>query len=392
MNLQTNNFIIPDPPIQIDHKARTWVEIDKSAILHNLNQFKNIVGSNSQLAVVGKSNAYGHGLAQLAQICQESIVTDWLCVFSLSEGLTAREVGFKKNILILGFADLALEAAVLNSIDLVVYDLDLVLKLNDIAQKYKTRAYVHIKVDTGLSRLGLAHLEALELIKIISKLSFVTIRGIFSHFSESDSNDQTFTNKQLFRFNNLLNELTNIGITIPYIHFSNTAGVIRFNSCHFNFARFGGGTYGLYKSAAIDALGKSKYQLNLKLAISWKSRVMQIKDLPVGAYISYARTFITSRKTKIAIIPIGYWDGYSRQLSNKGIVYIKGKPAPVRGRVCMNMIIVDITEIFDVQIGDEAILIGDLFGITPDDIALSTGSINYEITTRINPLIARIIV
>lgn len=392
MNFQLNDFISPSISFQVDNKSRTWVEIDKSCVLHNLSQFKNIIGPDVQLAVVGKSNAYGHGLAQLAQICQESSAADWLCVFTLSEALVAREVGFKKNILVLGFADVDIEAAVLSKIDLVIYDLDLALKLNDLAKKYSTRAFVHVKVDTGLSRLGLLQGDALELIKTITKLPFVTIRGIFSHFSESDANDQTFTNKQLSRFNNLLNDLNSLGIIIPYIHSSNTAGVIRFKSCHFNFVRSGGGTYGLYKSEAIDRLAKRKYQTNLKLAISWKSRVMQIKELPVGTYISYARTFVTNRKTKVAIIPVGYWDGYNRQLSNKGMVYINGQPANVLGRVCMNMIIVDVTQVRDLQIGNEVILVGNLPGITPDDIAQLSGTINYEVTTRINPGIARIIV
>jgi len=240
--------------------------------------------------------------------------------------------------------------------------------------------------------LGILHNEAFEFICKISSLPFITVRGIFSHFAESDANDQAFTNKQLSRFNILLEQLKMAGINIPYVHSSNTAGIIRFDSCHFNFTRTGGGTYGMYKSAAIDQLGKKKYQLNLKLAISWKSKVMQIKELPAGTYVSYARTFITYRPTKVAIVPIGYWDGYNRQLSSKGMVYVKGQPGFIIGRVCMNMIIVDITDAKDINVGDEVILVGNLPGITPDEIANLTGSINYEVTTRINPMIPRIIV
>lgn len=378
--------------IQINPKSRTWIEVDRSAILHNLRQFKSIVGAQTQLAIVAKSNAYGHGLVPIAQICEESFDANWLCVFSLTEALIVRQNGFTKPILVLGHMDAELSLAIIQSIDMVAYDIDFISHLNELASKLKTKAYVHIKVDTGLSRLGIFPEDALELIKQVSKFNFVIIRAIFSHFSESDAPDQVFSTKQLQKFNNLLLELSKLNINFQYIHSSNTSGIIRFESCHFNFVRMGGGTYGLFKSTSIDQLGQRKHLLNLKLAISWKSRIMQIKSLPVGSYVSYARTFVTIRPTKVAIIPIGYWDGYNRQLSNKGIVYIRDKAAPVLGRVCMNMIIIDITDIQDITLGEEVLLVGDRPGITPDDIALLTGTINYEVTTRINPSISRIII
>lgn len=373
-------------------KSRTWVEIDKYAILHNVAQFKSIIGPNKHLAVVAKSNAYGCGLVQIAQILQNSDDVSWLCIFSLSEGLIARENGFTKPILVLGHADLELEYAVLYSIDLVSYDYDEIYKLNEVAKKLNQTAYIHIKVDTGLSRLGVLWHEALNLIKLVTSLSNIKIRGIFSHFAESDTADQMFTKRQLQRFNNLLEDLKNEGITIPLIHCSNTTGVIRYNMCHFNMVRSGGGTYGLYKSPQIDNLGEKKYLINLRLAVSWKTKVVQIKDIPVGSYVSYSRTFVAFRPTKTAIIPIGYWDGYSRGLSNKGFVYIKGHKAPIIGRVCMNMVIIDITDISDISLGDEVILVGNQPGITPDDIAYLSQTINYEVTTKINPTIERIII
>lgn len=392
MYLQKNIFHNLNIVSQFDQKARTWVEIDKKAILHNLNQFKAIIGSTTELAVVAKSNAYGHGLASISQICQESEDTKWICVFALSEALIARDNGYEKNILILGQIDVDVELAILYSIDIVVYDIDLLSTLNEAGKKLKKQVNIHIKVDTGLSRLGFLPDDAFHAIKIANQLSFINLRGVFSHFSESDANDQAFTHKQLSRFNLLLSKLLENGINIPFIHSSNTAGIIRFESCHFNFVRLGGGTYGMYKSASIDELGKKKYQLNLKLAISWKTRIIQIKEIPAGTYVSYARTFITYRPTRIAIIPIGYWDGYNRLLSNKGIVYIKGQPGFVIGRVCMNMIIVDITDSKDIVVGDEVILMSNLPGITPDEIAVLSGTINYEVTTKINPMIPRIIV
>jgi len=387
LSQNTSIFLLNQNP-----KTRTWVEISKSAILHNVKQFKTIAGNDKQLGVVAKSNAYGCGLNQIAQILQNSDDVNWLCVFSLSEALLARENGFTKNILVLGFADLDLDYAVLFSIDLVGYDYDQIFKLNEIAKKLKRYTYIHIKIDTGLSRLGIPVFDALEQIKKILKLQYIKVRALFSHFSESDSIDQTFTKKQLNRFKNLVEELNKCGIKIPLTHCSNTTGVIRFNNCHFNMVRFGGGTYGLYKSPQIDELGEKKYLINLKLALSWKSKIIQIKDLPVGTYVSYSRTFVTFKPTKIAIIPIGYWDGYNRGLSNKGFVYINGIKSSIIGRVCMNMIIVDITDIQSVFIGQEVVLLGDLPGITPDDMAQMSGSINYEITTRINPTIQRIIV
>lgn len=385
---QTTNLI----NTQLDPKSRTWVEISKPAILHNINQFRQIIGPNIQLAVVAKSNAYGHGLEQITQIAQESENANWLCIFSLYEGIIARNSGFKKNILVLGHVDLDPELAILNSIDLTVFDFEFLQKLNNLAQKLNLPAYVHVKVDTGLSRLGLFPHDALELIKKAQNLPFIKIRGIFSHFAESDAKDQNFTHRQVNKFTWLLNELKKAKIQIPFIHCSNTTGIVRFGSCHFTLTRTGGGTYGLYKSTEINELGQKKHLINLKLALTWKAKIMQIKELPAGSYVSYARTFVTYRKTKIALIPIGYWDGYNRQLSNKGCVYIKGIAAPIVGRVCMNVIIVDITDIQNVTLSDEAILLGNLPGINPDDIAQLTGSINYEATTRINPTISRIII
>lgn len=377
---------------QISPKSRTWVEISKSAILHNLKQIKNITGPEVQIAPVIKGNAYGHGLVQVAQICQESPDVGWVCVFSLSEALILRDNGFTKHILVLGYADVDLDLAIIHSIDLLAYDLNIISDLAERANKLKIPAYIHFKVDTGLSRLGFPPSESFEIIKKIMAFEWLKIRGLMSHFSESDAPDQSFTDKQLSSFINLIDKLKKNGINIPFIHTANTTGIIRFTSCHFNFVRTGGGTYGLYKSNSIKELGERKYLTDFKSALSWKSKVMTIKDLPIGSYVSYARTFITFRDTKIAIIPVGYWDGYSRYLSNKGVVYINGKSAPVIGRVCMNMVIVDITDIQNVSIGNEVTLVGNEPGIRPDDIAQLTGTINYEVTIRINPSISRIIV
>jgi len=377
--------------LQNNPKSRTWVEINKAAVLHNVNQFKSIIGQDKHLAVVAKSNAYGCGLIQIAQILKDCESVSWLCVFSLSEGLIARENGFTKPILVLGHADLDYEYAVMFQIDLVAYDFNDISKLNEVAKKLKQIAYIHIKVDTGLSRLGVLWHQALDLICAVANLSNIKINGIFSHFAESDTNDQTFTKRQLSRFSDLITQLKKEGIEIPLKHCSNTTGIIRFNGCHFNMVRSGGGTYGLYKSPQIDDLGEKKYLINLKLAVSWKTKIIQIKELPVGSYVSYSRTFVAFRPTITAIVPIGYWDGYSRGLSNKGFVYIRGQKAPVIGRVCMNMVIIDISDIPAACVGDEAILVGSQPGITPDDIAQLSGTINYEVTTKINPTIERII-
>lgn len=384
---QSTSLLLKNNP-----KSRTWVEIDKSAVLHNVKQFKSIIGQNNHLAVVAKSNAYGCGLIQIVEILKDCNDVSWLCVFSLSEGLIARENDFKKPILVLGHADLEIEYAIIYQIDLVSYDINEISKLNNKAIQLKQIAYIHIKVDTGLSRLGVPVFQAFELIKAVSELSNIKIRGIFSHFAESDSTDQIFTKRQYLKFNNLINQLKQASINIPFVHCSNTTGIIRFNNCHFNMVRSGGGTYGLFKSPAIDNLGEKKYLINLKPVLSWKSKIVQIKDLQVGSYVSYSRTFVTFRPTKTAIVPVGYWDGYSRGLSNRGVVYIKGIKAPVIGRVCMNMIIIDITDIDTACMGDEVILVGCLPGVTPDDIAYLSNTINYEVTTKINPTIARIIV
>lgn len=368
----------------------SWVEIDKDAIEHNLAMYKKIIG-HAVLAPVVKSNAYGHGIKLVAKICNQHPAVDMLCVVSVREALSLRLMGITKPLLVISILDDSLEEVVAHDIDLVAYDLATIEELNAIGGRLHKKAQIHLKLDTGLSRLGLHSNDFLALIKKIHTLPFITIRGIFTHFAESESEDQTFTDYQLNQFNNLLAQLDALGIHIPLRHTACTAAVTANAASHATMVRLGIGLYGLWPSEENKRMTERLHPgFCLKPALTWKTRIIQIKEVPKGSYIGYDRSHRVDRPTRLAILPIGYWDGFDRGLSNKGQVLINGQLAPIRGKIAMNLCMVDITGL-NVSMEDDVALLGDHPGITADDIARHCGTINYEIVTRINPLLVRVL-
>jgi len=358
----------------------TWVEISKTAIDHNINYYKNKIGMHNHLALVIKGNGYGHGLQTMGKICQDNPHVDYLCVAQLSEALTLTKAGITKPILILGYPDNDSALAAHTSIEFMVDNIDYARQLN-LAGSLLNHVYkIHIKIDTGLSRMGIHHRAALPFITTIQSLPFVKIQGIYSHFAASDTNP-TFTAQQLTIFNTLIKSLQNNNIHIPLIHMSNTASLntIIYPSLY-NFFRTGLGLYGLDPH--------NKY---LKPALTWKTYISSIKTVEKGSYIGYANSYITNRTTRIALLPIGYSDGYQFRFSNKTNVLINNQIAPIIGRIAMNITIIDITDIH-ANIHDEVTLMGDHEGITIHNLAQAAGIINVrEILTSINPLAPRII-
>lgn len=374
-----------------NHAHVTWVEIDAQAFEHNLQQYKAAVHP-IEFAPVIKSNAYGHGIELIAKLCEKSSAVDRICVVALSEAITLRKLDITKPIIVLSILDVDLEHAAIHDIAVVVYDMQAAHQLNEIGKKYDKKINVHIKIDTGLSRLGFLVTQSLSIIKVIHEMTFICIQGIFTHFAESEKDDQTFTNLQIERFTTLLNELEAVNINIPLKHSSCSAAITGNTDSHFTLSRAGIGIYGLWPSPENQMLTKLHMQnFSLKPVLTWKTRIVQIKEIASGSYIGYDRTHQVVRNTKLAILPVGYWDGYDRGLSNKGTVLIHNRLAPVIGRVAMNLMMVDVTDIPQTAVDDKVTLLGNHAGITAEDLAHHAATINYEIVTRINPLLPRIV-
>lgn len=378
----------------------TVVEIDKKALLNNLKFFRRIVGSKTRLMPIIKSNAYGHGFDIVAKTVAKS-GADWIGTVNAEEALRVRKLGINLPVLVLSYyADSEIKQAVKNNIDLVVYDLRQAEKINKLASK---KANVHIKVDTGTSRLGVKPNDAVDFISALSKLPNVNIRGIFTHFADSEDPDSSFMNTQSKILVDLINGLKKRGIKITESHAACSAAAMRDRKSHFSMVRVGISLYGLWPSEEIKELTKKKYSgYNLKPALTWKTKIIQVKRIVKNGTVGYDRTYQVKRNIKLAIIPVGYNEGFSRLLSNpspikglgQGEVLIKGKRAPILGRVCMNLTMIDISNIPSATAGDEVVILGrqGKQEITAEEIAKKSGTINYEVVTRINSSIPRVLV
>ncbi|HVT63304.1 MAG TPA: alanine racemase, partial [Legionellaceae bacterium] len=314
----------------------TWIEIDKEAFNHNVQQYKRRV-QPALFAIVVKSNAYGHGMHQIASLAEANPHVDYLCTVSLSEAVALREHSIQKPIIVLSILDSALEQAFMHDIELVLFDMQQALLLQSLGKKQQKKISVHIKVDTGLSRLGILHTAAHAFIKEVAQLSHIHIKGIFTHFAQSEKKNQTFTNLQIQRLETVIDSLRKDGIEIPLRHSSCSAAITANTKSHFTLARAGIGIYGLWPSLENQATTQETDSLfSLKPVLTWKTKIIQIKEIPTRSSIGYDRTFITKKISRIATLPVGYWDGYDRKLSNKGYVYINDHRAPIAGRIAMN--------------------------------------------------------
>lgn len=367
----------------------TWVEVNKQAIEYNLKQFKKMIGRNNLLMPVVKSNAYGHGMIEVAKICDHSKQADRICVVNLDEALTLIDAGIKKPIMILSFYELdskKIQTAVKNNVIFPIYLETQLSFLNKIALSLKKKIKIHIKIDTGTTRIGLLQNEAIGFVKKAKTFKGLEVEGIWSHFSSSEDNNE-YTKQQLSIFNRVIIELEKEGIHIPIKHFACSAASIFHKEAHFNAVRLGLSLYGLYPSTKAGRI------IKLQPALTWKTKIIQIKNVERGTLIGYGCTYKTKTASRIAILPIGYWDGLDRKLSNAGNVIINGIKCPIRGRICMNLTMADVSKVKNTKVGDCATIIGEQGKnkITADDLAIQVGTINYEIVDRINPLLPRII-
>lgn len=366
----------------------SWVEVSESAIRFNLRQFRKIVGKKNLLMPVIKSNAYGHGFDLVAKICDGDKNVDRICVVNSDEALRLIELKIKKPVLILSFYSEdknELNKLISGGVTFPVYRFDQVELLNRAAKSLRKKTKVHIKIDTGTSRVGFSLSDLVKLSNLIKNAEWIEVEGAWSHFASSED-DISFTIKQHEVFKKALRTLNDYGINPPLKHMSCTAASLGFNFTDLNAGRLGLGLYGLYPDKRLSNT------IKLKPALSWKAKVIQVKTLLKGAKIGYGGSFTAKRNTKIIVLPIGYWDGYIRLLSNNAKVLVKGKICPIRGRICMNLAMVEVPLGLNIKPSDVITLIGrdGKNVVSAEDVALWSQTINYEVITRINPLIPRL--
>ncbi len=374
---------------------RSWVEVNKGALAYNIRQFKKVIKPRVKLMAVVKANAYGHGLIKTSRIAVKA-GAKWLGVDSIDEAIDLRKAKVKTPILVLGYVpQVRLAEIISNNIKLTCYNLKTIERLGKLAPKLKKVAHIHLKIETGTGRQGIGVEAIPEFIDTIREYPFVRLEGISSHFANAEVPSSPFTKKQLSVFRQAIKVFEKNKIYVPTKHTACTAAVIAFPETLFDMVRVGIGLYGLWPSRAIKTLAFKGGKIGeLRTALSWKTKVAQVKAVKKESPIGYGCTEKIACDSKIAVLPVGYADGYGRGLSGIGYVLVRGKKAKVLGRVCMNMIMVDVTNIKGVKVEDEVVLLGRQRNeeITAEDLAEKLGTINYEVVSRINPLTPRIYV
>lgn len=363
----------------------TAAMIDLCALDHNFEEVKRRVGGRKILAVV-KAQAYGHGAVRVSRRLL-ALGADMLGVALVEEGKELRDAGIDAPILVMGamFPEQA-AAAVSLRLTPAIFTPSLAQALSDAARALKTKAAVHVKIDTGMGRIGVSPEGAPRLIAEMKKMDGLEVRGLMTHFADADLRDKQFASKQMGRFETLIKALEAGGIDIPVRHAANSAAVLDFGRALFTMVRPGLMLYGY------NPLEAGAEAADLRPALSLVTRIAFLKTVPAGTPISYGRTFVTERESVIATLPIGYADGYGRGLSNKGEALVRGARARVAGRVCMDMCMIDVTGIPGVREGDEVVLIGSQNGerITADELAAKTGTIAYEVLCGVSSRVPRI--
>ena len=370
---------------------RTWAEIDLDAAAQNIREIRKITDPKAKIMAVVKADGYGNGYLEMAQTFLEN-GADMLAVALLQEGIQLRKSGITAPVLILGtcLVDM-LEDLIEYDITPNVYSYDTALKISEIAKLKGKTVKIHIKLDTGMSRIGfLVNEETYEMvideILKISELPNIEIEGIFSHFSTSDEADGSYTICQFKRFMKICDGLKERGLTIPLRHICNSAGIMMYPEMHLDMVRPGVILYGMYPSDEVD-----KSRLPLIPVMTLKSVITNIKTAESGRGVSYGKEFITDKPTKIATVPAGYADGYLRGIAKGGSILVNGEKAPIIGRICMDQCMIDVTNVHNISIGDEVTLFGKN-GITIDDIARQLHTINYEVSCCVSRRVPRVYV
>lgn len=369
---------------------RAWAEINLDAIVHNYREIRKITNPTTKIMAIVKADGYGHGFKKIAEVLFENGI-DAFGVATTDEAMQLRNAGFTLPVLILGIIpDDELNIVIENEISISVTNLEIAKKISSVATSLKKNAKIHIKLDTGMGRIGFVcgDDDAMTTEQIIqtAKLPYIDIEGVFSHFSKADESDKTYTKLQYKRFCDICSALEKSGITIPFKHICNSAGIIQFPEYHLDMVRSGIITYGLYPSEEVD-----KSKINLIPAMTVKTRVTNVKTIHHPSLISYGGKYTAKPGDKIATIAIGYADGFSRILSGKAKILIKGRKVNIVGNICMDQCMADVTEIPDIKIGDEVIIFGSDGNntITVESVAQMLGTINYEVVCSVGKRVPR---
>ncbi|GAB4573746.1 MAG: alanine racemase [Anaerolineae bacterium] len=365
--------------------ALSWIEVDLDAIAHNVRQVQAHVGPAVQVMAVVKANAYGHGAVPVALTALAAGAAR-LAVARAAEGLALRAAGITAPILVLGYTlPQEVPDALRAGLTLTVTERDVAQRVAETAQTLGHAVAVHVKLDTGMGRYGLLPDEAPEFITWLAGLPGIKLEGVFTHFAVADLADKAYTRQQFAHYVAVLDALRGQGIDVPLRHVANSAATLDLPEMHLDAVRLGIALYGLRPSSEVSPA------VDLHPALALKSHVARVRTLPAGASISYGRTFITPRAMPVALVPVGYGDGYHRLLSNRGQVLINGRRCPIVGRVCMDQFVVDISGAGSVAVGDEVVLIGTQGGaaITADEVAAWAETINYEVVTALTARLPR---
>ena len=375
--------------------ALVWIELDREAPDHNLRQLRKGLRRGAILCAVVKANAYGHGVKEMAGLLHSA---DWLAVNSLEEGLELRELGDRRPVLVLGHVPLdCLEEALRHKLDLTVYNRETLEALSRLDLDSVGPARLHLKVETGTGRQGILPQEVEGFVEQLQAVRGAELAGVSTHFANiEDTLNHQYAQNQLDRFQEVLGDLDRRKIRPDFVHTAATAAAILFDKTHFNLVRAGIGIYGLWPSREtyLSTLLGHRPLPDLRPVLTWKTRIVQIKELPEGSYIGYGCTYRATRPIRVGVLPVGYADGYDRKLGNSAYVLIRGKRAPVIGRICMNLTMVDISDNRQAGLEEEVVLLGrnGEERITAETMAEWAGTINYEIVTRISPFLPRKVV
>lgn len=371
--------------------SRVYARIDLDAIASNMEHMRQNLGENTKIMAVIKADGYGHGAVQIAQMLENIDYVWGYAVATLDEAVVLKTEGMKKPVLVLGcvFPDQYMEM-LRYDIRMNVYTEEMAEAISQMAAREGMTAYMHIKLDTGMARLGFdTGMESVEAIHRIGQMKNVCMEGIFTHFAKADELDKTFTQRQIKDFLWMTNQLKEKGVTFEYEHCANSAAIIDVPDAYFDLVRAGISTFGLYPSEDVN-----KKNVRLKPAMALKSHVACVKKIKQDIPVSYGGTFVSDKPMTIATIPVGYADGYPRNLSNVGHVLIRGKKAPIIGRVCMDQFMVDVTDIEGVNFGDNVTLIGKDGNetISVEDLSELSGRFNYEFICDLGKRIPRVYV
>lgn len=367
--------------------ARCYAEVSLDAIEHNIDEVRKKVGEDVWILAVIKADGYGHGAYPIAERLKDKV--QYFAVATIEEAVELRQAGVTLPILILGYTSpCQYDDIIKYDITQTIYSLDTAQKMDEAGKRAGKKGKIHIALDTGMTRIGFVMSEqSVKEVVAVSKLENVFLEGMFSHFSCADMRDKAYSKKQMENYDWFAKRLLQEGVVIPVKHLCNSAGIIEFDSHRFNMVRSGIITYGLYPSDEVRT-----DEVVLSPALTWKTHVVNVKTVEAGHGVSYGATFVTKESTCIATLSVGYADGYPRSLSNKGRVIIHGQYAPIIGRVCMDQMMVDVSHIEDVQVEDEAILVGrdGDAAISVEEAANLAGSFNYEFVCGISKRVKRI--